>query len=398
MKILFLSLQFGGLEYQGIYSDLMRYFIRKNHEVYIVSTNQRKETRLPQISKHFNFCSVKVRTPNITKTNIIEKGVSTLLLETLYLRQIKKHFSNIRFDLVVYSTPPITFARVVNYIKERDNAKTYLLLKDIFPQNAVDLGMLQQNGILHRYFKSKEKKIYHISDYIGTMSPANSKYIIENSWVPAEKVEVNPNTIEPIEIILSTQEKVNIREKYSLPTNKTLCVYGGNLGKPQGVDFLLKCILNNENSEESFFLIVGSGTEFSRIQDFFNQHKLKNSKLLNSLPKEEYDTLIHACDVGLIFLDYRFTIPNFPSRLLSYLQASLPVVAATDTSTDIGEVISKGEFGYWCPSNDVTAFDSIIKKLNNENLRKELGANARAFLLQNYNVERTYETIIKHFK
>ena len=398
MNILFLSLSFSGIENRGIYSDLMRCFVRNDHEVYVVSTNQRREAKLPPFMRDKNFHSVKIRIPNITKTNFIEKGISTLLIEPLYLRYINKYLNNVKFDLVIYPTPPISFAHVVKHIKVRDNAKTYLLLKDIFPQNAVDLGLLRRDGILHRYFKRKEKMIYHVSDYIGTMSPANSQYIIDNRGVPSSKVEVNPNTIEPIEIILSSQKKKAVRDKYSIPINKTVYVYGGNLGKPQGIDFLLDCVLSNENNKNSFLLIVGSGTEFNKIQDFFTQYDVKNSKLLSSLRKEEYELLTHACDVGLIFLDYRFTIPNFPSRLLTYMQASMPVVAATDTSSDVGEVISEGRFGFWCASNNLRAFNDILDKLNDEHVRKVWCVNDCEFLLENYGVARTYNTILKHFR
>ena len=57
--------------------------------------------------------------------------------------------------------------------------------------------------------------------------------------------------------------------------------------------------------------------------------------------REEYDNLVQICDVGLIFLNARFTIPNFPSRLLSYTEIGKPVLAATDENTDIGKIIEE---------------------------------------------------------
>lgn len=110
---------------------------------------------------------LRVKTGKIQKTNLIEKGIATILLETQYISAIKKYLLNVKFDLVLYSTPPITFAGAVQYIKKRDGAKTYLLLKDIFPQNAVDIGMMSKSGIkgfLYRYFRAKEKSyiIYRI--------------------------------------------------------------------------------------------------------------------------------------------------------------------------------------------------------------------------------------------
>ena len=56
---------------------------------------------------------LKVKTLNIQKTNVIEKGVGTLLVESQFKNAIKKHFGGIKFDLITYSTPPITFTNVV---------------------------------------------------------------------------------------------------------------------------------------------------------------------------------------------------------------------------------------------------------------------------------------------
>ena len=117
-------------------------------------------------------------------------------------------------------------------------------------------------------------------------------------------------------------------------------------------------------------------------------------KLMKSLPKEDYDRMIAACDVGMIFLDHRFTIPNFPSRLLSYMQVKLPVLACTDPNTDIGKIIVEGRFGWWCESNDVESFDRIINQIKKANL-VSMGENAMQYLQQNYTVKKAYEVIMR---
>ena len=83
---------------------------------------------------------------------------------------------------------------------------------------------------------------------------------------------------------------------------------------------------------------------------YFRETNPKNMRLMKRLPKNDFDRMIAACDVGMIFLDHQFTIPNFPSRLLAYMQAGLPVLACTDTNSDIGKVITEGYFGWWCVS------------------------------------------------
>ena len=112
-----------------------------------------------------NATLLRVKTLNLQKTNVIEKGLATISLQAVFTKAIKKYFRGVMFDWVLYSTPPITFEKVVRYVKKRDNAKSYLLLKDIFPQNAVDLEMLSKKGtkgIIYRYFRRKEKsKLFH---------------------------------------------------------------------------------------------------------------------------------------------------------------------------------------------------------------------------------------------
>lgn len=263
------------------------------------------------------------------------------------------------------------------------------MLKDIFPQNAVDLGMMKEGSILHRIFRSKEERLYQISDCIGCMSPANCEYLIShNPSVNPDKVELCPNAIMPVDIPkLSESERNELLSKLGIPTDKTLFIYGGNLGKPQGIDFLLKVIEANESNSNSHIVIVGSGTEYPKIARWFEKNNPENSTLLSALPKAEYDRLVRACHIGLIFLDPRFTIPNFPSRLLSYLENSMPVLLATDTNTDIGRIAEREDFGLWSESGNIETFMAHLKKLSeNPELSSAMGVAGKEYLLNNYTV------------
>ena len=326
MKILFMTLfKFDSYEERNIYTDLLREFGRHGHEIYAISPIERRENRKTCVIKEDIGMILRLKIGNIQKTNIIEKGISMICLEPKFIKGIKKYFSRIKFDLIMYSTPPITLQKAVVFVKKRDAAKTYLLLKDIFPQNAVDMGMLSKKGIrglLYRYFRNKEIRLYKISDYIGCMSPANVEYVLKhNPEIDMNKVEICPNSIEPRDLSVDIKYRQFIREKYALPINKMIFVYGGNLGKPQGINFFIRCLNILKKYDDIFFLIVGSGTEYSKIEGFIEKERLKNVKLMMSLQKEEYEIMMGSCDVGLVFLDFKFTIPNFPSRILSYMQA-----------------------------------------------------------------------------
>ena len=117
---------------------------------------------------------------------------------------------------------------------------------------------------------------------------------------------------------------------------------------------------------------------------------------MKGLPKEDYDRLVQACQVGLIFLDYRFTIPNFPSRLLSYLEYKMPVIACTDPNCDTGTIAEDNGFGLYAPSNDVMAFTQAVDKILTCDL-EAMGDKGYQFLKENYLIEHTYNQIMKHF-
>ena len=397
MKILFLSLsRFDDVNVRGIYSDLMREFIKRGNDVYIASPTERRFGKPTHLIDSPNCHILKIRTLNIQKTNIVEKGIGTLLLESQFDRAIHKYWGNVNFDLVLYATPPITFNKVIERVKKRCGCRSYLMLKDIFPQNAVDLGMMKQGSLLHKLFRSKEERLYRISDRIGCMSPANCDYVIKhNPSVDQNKVELCPNAVEPIELPeLSQAERNELLSKFAIPTDKTLFIYGGNLGKPQGIDFLLKVVETNEKNSNSHIVIVGSGTEYNRIAQWFIEHKPSNATLLSALPKNEYDRLIRACQVGLIFLDPRFTIPNFPSRLLSYLENSMPVLLATDANTDMGRIAEREGFGLWAQSGDLKKFKDNMTMLANDKERlTSMGRKGKKFLLDNYTVNHVVNII-----
>ncbi len=396
MNILFLTLlEFESIRERNLYTDLLREFEKHGHKLFVVSPIERKHKQKTHIVKDGNATILRLKIGNIQKTNLIEKGITTLTIEPTYVSGIKKHFRDVKFDLVMYSTPPITFSNAVSFVKKRDGAKTYLLLKDINPQNSVDLGMLSKTGIkgiIYKVFRKKEKKLYAISDRIGCMSQANVDYVVKhNPQVDKNIVEVCPNSVEPIDMSSTDAQRTELREKYDLPLDKKIFVYGGNLGKPQGIDFLIEC-LNKAKDTDAYFLIVGDGTQYRKLEEFVNNKKPHNVRIMKRLPKEDYDKMIGSCDVGMIFLDYRFTIPNYPSRLLSYLQAGIPVLCVTDEATDIGEFVRRNGIGDFCYSNDTHAFANKVRELSDLNIDKNT---VQVVLRDNYDVKDSYQIIMR---
>lgn len=403
MNILFLTLvNIKDLnEKQNIYADLCRTLMQQGNEVHIVCPNEEAGANVEYVEYDMKSSLLHVPIQKIQKTNIIRKGIATLCVGRYFKKAICQHHANRKFDLIIYTTPPITLCEVIRFVKKRDNAVTYLLLKDIFPQNAVDLGMLSTKGIkaiIYRYFRQMEKKLYQLSDCIGCMSQKNEDYLLgHNPQIEPDKVHVSPNSFEIERCVIDSHMKHDLRVKYQLPLGKKIYIYGGNLGQPQGVDFIIDCMKEVTEIKDSYFVICGAGAKYSTLEKYVNQYKPKNVKLIPGLPRETYEEFLTCCDVGMIFLDYRFTIPNFPSRILSYMQKGLPVVACTDVVTDIKETILEGGFGWWLPSNDAKKFKMLVEDISEDEIH-EKGEKSFLYLEKFFSAERSCEIITNAYE
>ncbi|MBP1889164.1 glycosyltransferase involved in cell wall biosynthesis [Clostridium moniliforme] len=396
MNILYLTISNLNLKERGLYQDLINGLKEKGHNMTLVMANEARVLKKTIFSREDNIDVLRIKVGNLFGANFIKKGINNILIEKKFKKGIKNYLKYKKFDLILYATPPVTFANVIEYLKKQYNCKTYLMLKDIFPQNAVDIGLFKDKGIIHKFFRKKEKKLYKLSDFIGCMSKKNIEYLLKNNKeINEKKVELFPNTIN----ISNLEENIPLgyRKKYGVKDDCILYVFGGNLGKPQGLSFLMNGIKSMENYNKAYFFIVGDGSEKEDVKNFAN--KTKNITFIDVLPKEEYESLIKECDVGILSLDYRFTIPNYPSRTLSYMDKGMPILACTDKNTDIKDLIEKeAKCGKWCYSNDIDNFKECIEYfyINKEHL-KDIGLNGRIFLEENFNVKKSISILENHF-
>ncbi len=398
MNVLFLMISFPDIrENSNLYSDLVEEFRKNGHNVYVAALLEKKYNQSTYLERIKELNILRVRAGDWFNTNsVIKKGLTTMTIANYFKKAIQKYFDNVKFDLVIYPTPPITFAPVVKYIKKRDKCKSYLILRDIFPQNVRDLGLLN-NRLLFNYFRRKEKQLYSISDYIGCLSEGNIQYVLDNNDIDENKLEilynwgkVNHNT---------EVAKTDYKKKYGLE-NKFIAVFGGNIGLPQELEFLLELAKEYKERDDIVFLIIGKGAQKQTIVDTVRNEKLSNVIFNDYLSRDEYDNLMKQCDIGLVNLDRKFTIPNIPSKTIAYFKAGIPILASTDKNTDYKDLlVKKAKAGLWSETGDLEAYKNNFEKLfNDKKSREELGRNGRRFLEENLSVEKAYQIIMKHFK
>ncbi len=386
MNILYLTQRFS-FSKSGIYADLINALVRRGHSVTIVKCDSSPDAH-DSLTFENDCCILTVNVPDQFDGGFIKKGLVLLMIGPRMISAIKKHLDEQSFDLVLYPTPPITFAKVVAFCKKKFGCRSYLMLKDIFPQNAVDIGLIRENSLVYCFFKIIERRLYRVSDIIGCMSKANIEYLkTHEPWIDPNKITIMPNAVDVSQYERSFGAGKSVR-KLEVPDNKVLFLFGGNLGKPQGIDFFLKCLLELREYQPAHFLVIGGGTEYVNIRTFIDEKDLHNVTLIGEMDREDYEQIVRRCDVGLILLDHRFTIPNYPARTLSYMMHSLPILAATDIHTDVRQLIEEdAKCGLWCHSNDIIGFIKAVEVLcQSKDQRRIMGANGRAYAERHFDV------------
>ncbi len=397
MKILYIATSFPK-ESKGatIYTDLAEALHQSGHDLTVAVSEQKRNQSKTTLETERGFKVLRAVVGDYYDVNIIKKGIVTVLLPFIMKKDIKKHLGKEHFDMVLFETPPITNAGVVSWAKKQFNCKSYLMLKDIFPQNGADLGILGSGllgKVIFNYFKIKERFLYETADTIGCMSEGNKKYLLEhNPEISEKKVEIFPNAKKITEDYQC--KDFSVRAKLGIPENACVFLFGGNMGKPQYVEILASAAKEFKNDSSVFFVFVGRGTEKHILATAIENNDIKNAILLDNLPREDYEQITKESDVGLITLDPRFTIPNFPSRILSYMDYAKPVLAATDTVTDMKELIKNADCGEWVCSGDQKAFFEKIKEMSADKEKyRQKGENGRKYMKEHFTVERCVEIL-----
>lgn len=391
MNILFLMLAFPDLEKtSSLYTDLVEEFAQQGHNVFPVAPCQDDKKTGLYSEKEIEV--LRVKTLPLFTNNKIVKGIANVMLPFQYKRAINKFYKGIKFDLVVMPTPPITLLSVAKYIKERDQAQFYLILRDIFPQNAVDLGMMRKDSMIYNKFRKTEEELYQCADKIGCMSQGNIDYVIQhNPTMDHSKLHILMNFQKPEELERTNED---LKAKYGLK-DKFVLLFGGNMGVPQKMENVIAFAKACEKYEDVRFLILGKGTQRDRIEALVKDSDVHNVVFQSFIPRAEYQQLVAQCDVGLISLNEKFSIPNIPSKALSYFSVGLPVLASVDEATDFDSQLIENGAGFAAHAGRTDDLLHEFEKLyHDRQLCKAIGANGKHYFDTCMTTEVAYKTIM----
>lgn len=381
--------------------DISDEFYKQGHNIKVVTMLEKKYKKETQLKFENGYPVLRVKTGNyFDSVGKLEKGITALTMPRSLEKEIKKYFKNENIDLIYTHTPFMSNAKLIKNLKKYFKCKACLYLWDIFPQNAKDLNLLN-NKIILKYFEIQEQKMYEVFDYIGCMSDGNLEYMkVRDKNIKLDKYFILKNWAQIKEQLIF--DKNLIREKYGYSIDDFIAIFGGNMGKPQKLENILELAKKSLEDKNIKFLFIGKGTERKRLENKVKNEKISNVKFLDYIPREDYELVTASCDIGLVSLDERFTVPNFPSKTTDYFKLELPILASLDSCAikDYGKFLQNEIKGglFSLAGNIDELYSQLLKLKDNSELKIELGKNGREYYENELGVNKAYETIMKQIK
>lgn len=273
----------------------------------------------------------------IKNINFFRRTINETLLSFRVVKCYKEICTEEVTGIINYS-PSIFFGLGVKYLKEKFSCPSYLILRDLFPQWVVDLGIIRKNGLIHSYFKFFESLNYGSANRIGVMSKSNLM-LFENRK-DFLKFEVLPSWQKPVTI----DTDVQLLREFGLEHlhNKIVFFYGGNIGLAQGIDVLIDLASNLLDQTHIHFVFIGEGDAVNIIKN----SSLPSVTYVESLKPDKYYALVGNFDVGMISLHSEHTAHNYPGKMWGYMSLKKPIIGFVNKGNDVKQLINNKNAGY----------------------------------------------------
>lgn len=341
--------------------DLSREFVRQGHILTVIlpSADMTQPLQLEQLE---GVQILRLHAAPTKEIGYVRRTLNEFFMPFSMLKNLRKSpLAKQKWDGIIWYSPSIFHGPLVNALKQASRCKSYLILRDIFPEWAVDMGLMGR-GLPYRFFDAIARYQYSIADVIGVQTHGNLSYF--KSWAMGDgrQLEVLQNWLadtpptHPCSINLS---------QTSLASRK-IFVYAGNMGIAQGMDILLTLAERMRHRSDIGFLFVGRGSHADTIAKFANARGLDNILFRDEIHPDEVPALYAQCHVGLVALDPRHKSHNIPGKFLSYMQCGLPVLANINAGNDLAALIRAEGIGEVSEHGTIDLLEQLaIKLINN---------------------------------
>lgn len=324
----------------------------------------------------------RFKSGEIKNVGKIKRAINETLLSYRAWNHLKPLIRENRHDLIIYYSPSIFWGGLVQKLKKSWNSRSYLVLRDFFPQWAIDQNLIRSGSLIEKYFRFFEKKNYANADTIGVMSQKNKEWF-DTAVTTNKKVEVLYNWAANTPVIAQQNFKHSLGLR-----DKIVYFYGGNIGHAQDMMNIVRLAQAMRHHDKAHFVLVGAGDEVELVEKAITDQKLSNMTLLPSVSQETYKDMLAEFDIGLFTLHKDHSTHNFPGKLLGYMVQELPILGSVNQGNDLKSVVEEAHAGFVSINGDDESFlANALLLLQDAKLREQIGTNAKHLLESSFSVE-----------
>jgi glycosyltransferase involved in cell wall biosynthesis len=369
--------------------DLSREFVRQGHLLTVLLPSA--DIEQPWLIEDFDGAQVlRLRAPRTKDINYVRRTVGEFLMPFSMLKNLRQSpLKQERWDGVIWYAPSIFHGPLVNALKRQSGCKGYLIIRDIFPEWAVDMGLMGR-GLPYRFFDVIARYQYSVANIIGVQTQGNLAYF--GAWVQGNgrKLEVLQNWLGK-----PTKQKCSICVEATLLAGRKIFVYAGNMGVAQGMDILLDLAERLMNRQDVGFLFVGRGSDAKRLTATAQSRALNNVMFFDEIEPDEIPDLYGQCSVGIVALDPRHNSHNIPGKFLTYMQSGLPVLANVNIGNNLAEMVRTENVGKVCETNDVGILEQLaLELLDQINSDPNFSQRCKRLFERRFSVEKAVKQIV----
>jgi hypothetical protein len=337
--------------------DLSQEMVRQGHNPTVIIPSSSLDK--PWVLEEMNGVQVlRVKAPPTKDIGYIRRTINEFMLPFFMLYNLRKSpLSKVKWDGVVWYSPTIFLGPIANALKKASHCRSYLIVRDIFPEWAVDMGLMGR-GLPYRFFKAIERYQYSVADVIGVQTSGNLAYIDACKLKPGQHVEVLQNWLADAPATGSSIVVANTQL-----AGRNVFVYAGNMGVAQGMMILIELAERLHHRNDIGFLFVGRGSDAGLLREEAANRSLSNVVFFDEIEPTEISALYAQCHVGIVALDARHKTHNIPGKFLTYMQSGLPVLACINHGNDLVELIHREAVGHACTDYSVETLEQLAASL-----------------------------------
>jgi glycosyltransferase involved in cell wall biosynthesis len=310
-----------------------------------------------------------------------------------FLLKLRRY--KVQADAVVVYSPPLPLAFVGSWLR-RKGVRNLLNVQDLFPQNAIDLGILRSKMQI-RFFRALERFAYRTADIVTVHSEGNQKMLLEQNPNISSKLRILHNWVD-VDHHAVSETGVDYRKQWDIK-QKYVAVFAGVMGPSQYLELILGVAERMQDQTDLLFLLVGDGKEKERLQQLAKDKNLKNVRFEGFISRDTYPDLLNACNIGLVCLSPQNQTPVVPGKILGHMAAGLPVVAFLHAASDGHALITAAQCGVSANSGDLSACVNAMKSMIEDTLAcNNMGQAGKQYAMEHFSKQACVSQLIDLLK